>query len=301
MAFIGIDLGTSFVKGAVLDADTFRIDHIHRVPFPDPLPGLPPLHREFDPAVVLDATRKLLAPLLAAAAPCEGLVICSQMHGLVLAGAHGEPHSTLTTWQDQRVMEPHPSGKGSYFDVLVSRLSPDELRQLGNETRPGLPVGVLFWLAEQGRAPAADLTLAALPDFILANVCDAEVKTESTHAMSHGVFNLETMDWHWDVIRKLGLEKASLARDRPPQHGRWLSAPQWEVDPLLHPGRRLPMRTGRDAASARRALAEHLHRIAGQSLQAHVGVWRFPITSLLRWAIPGEHHSHPCRKSTQPI
>ena len=206
MSFIAIDLGTSFIKGAVLDLDNLRLSHIQRTPFPDPLPGLPPLHKEFSPQAVLAAAQQVFQALLPFAADCEGLVMCSQMHGLVFTTAKGEPRSTLTTWQDQRVLEPHPSGKGTYFDVMVARLTPAEIRALGNELRPGQPVGVLFWLAEHHQLPAPDLVLASMPDFVLAHICETIPLTETTHAMSHGVLNLETLGWHTGVISHLGLD-----------------------------------------------------------------------------------------------
>ena len=80
----------------------------------------------------------------------DGLVMCSQMHGLVLTTARGEPRSNLITWQDQRTLQPHPSGQGTYFDVMAQRVNPTQVRQLGNELDPGRPVSFLFWLAEQG-------------------------------------------------------------------------------------------------------------------------------------------------------
>ncbi|MCW5860853.1 MAG: hypothetical protein KIS63_21345, partial [Caldilineales bacterium] len=204
-SFIGIDLGTSFIKGAVLDPDRLTIAHIHRLPFPAPLPDRPPLHREFDPLAVVEATRRLLAELLPLAPGCEGILVCSQMHGLVLTTEQGEPASNLTTWQDQRLLEPHPSGQGTYFDVLAGRLTPEEVRQLGNELRPGQPLGLLFWLAEQDRLPAADLILASLPDFVLANLCGAAPGIEASNAAAHGALDLETLAWHRPVIDKLGL------------------------------------------------------------------------------------------------
>ncbi len=206
MPFIGIDLGTSFIKGAVLDVDGLRLSHIVRVPFPTPLPGLPTLHCEYDTDVILAAVRQLLHDLLPHALPCEGLVMCSQMHGLVLTNARGQPASNLTTWQDTRALEPHPSGQGSYFEVLRARLSADETRQLGNELRPDLPVSVLFWLAEQGRLPREAVFPASLPDFVLANLCGVEPTTEITNAAAHGALNLETGDWHGQVLGKLGLD-----------------------------------------------------------------------------------------------
>jgi sugar (pentulose or hexulose) kinase len=207
VALIGIDIGTSFVKGAILDLDTHQITHIQRSPFPPPLVSISPLYREYDAQVILDAVRGLVHDLAPFAAPCEGLVMCSQMHGLVFTSPKGEARSSLTTWQDQRVLMPHPSGAGTYFDVLMSRLSANELRQLGNELRVGLPIGNLFWAHERGELPADDTLPVSLPDFVLANLCNTMPTTEIINAQSHGALNLETSAWHQDVLRKLGLDK----------------------------------------------------------------------------------------------
>ncbi len=205
MSFIGIDIGTSFIKGAVLDLDCFHLLHARRVPFPAPIPGLPPLYREFDPQEIMRAVHSLLDDLIPYAGDCKGLVMCSQMHCLVFTTEQGQPRSNLTTWQDQRVLMSHPSGKGTYFDVMAQRISPEDRRLLGNELRPGQPIGLLFWLAEQNQLPGKDVILASLPDFVVSNLCSAPAVTESTHAMSHGALNLEMMDWHHAVIAQLGL------------------------------------------------------------------------------------------------
>jgi sugar (pentulose or hexulose) kinase len=209
MTLIGIDIGTSFIKGALLDLERLRLEHIQRVPFPEPVRGLPPLFREYDPKAVLEAVSSLIKDLAAATEEagdaCEGLVMCSQMHGLVWTSETGQPLSNLVTWQDQRGLAPHPSGAGTYFDVLSQRISPDERRQMGNELRPGLPIVQLFWLAEQGKLPSGESIPAALPDFVLANLCQAEPVTEITNAMSHGLCNLESLQWHADVTDRIGL------------------------------------------------------------------------------------------------
>ncbi|HEX9117642.1 MAG TPA: FGGY family carbohydrate kinase [Anaerolineae bacterium] len=215
MSFIGIDLGTSFIKGAVLDLDGLQIRHIQRVPFPAPQSGRPALYLEFDPAEILAAVHTLLATLLPLADDCQGIAICGLMHGLVFADECGRPHSSLTTWQDQRVLEPHPSGLGTYFDALAIRLTADERRQLGNELRPGLPVSVLFWLAERGELPEPHLVPASLPDFVVGNLCETTPTTETTNGMAHGALNLETMDWHYGVIARLGLAGLAWPAVRP--------------------------------------------------------------------------------------
>ncbi len=215
MALIAIDLGTSYIKGAVLDLDTLRIEHIHRVPFPPLLSSLPPLYREFDPGAILATVHDLLKKLIPLAGHPDGLVMCSQMHGLVLTNQRGEPKSNLITWQDERILMPHPSGQGTYFDVMMRQVSAEERRQLGNELRPGLPIGLLFWLRELGQLPGREVVLASLPDFVIANLCDAIPVTEVSHAQAHGALNLETLGWHTDVLARLGLDGLRWPTIRP--------------------------------------------------------------------------------------
>ena len=78
-SYLALDLGTSFIKGAILDLDALRLRAVQRVPFPDPLPGLPPRFCEIDPTAVVEATRRLILDLLSLAPDCQGLVMCSQM------------------------------------------------------------------------------------------------------------------------------------------------------------------------------------------------------------------------------
>ncbi|MEZ4667452.1 MAG: FGGY family carbohydrate kinase [Anaerolineae bacterium] len=217
MSLIGIDLGTSFIKAGVLDIDTLQLNHVQRVPFPNPLPGLPPLFREFDPGEVIAAVLNVLRGVALYADVCHGIVVCTQMHGVVFTTENGEPRSNLTTWQDQRVLMPHHSGIGSFFDVMKARLNREEIRQLGNELRPGLPIGLFFWMAEQKLLPDQHLIPAALSDFVIANLCNICPVTEATNAMAHGILNLDTMDWHYPVIGKLGFEQLRLPEIKP--HG----------------------------------------------------------------------------------
>jgi sugar (pentulose or hexulose) kinase len=204
-AFIALDLGTAFIKGAVLDPDGLRLTHLQRLPFPEPLPNLPPLFCEIDPSQIVEAVRTLIGQLLPHAPDCAGLVMCGQMGGLVLVTEQGQPLSNYISWRDQRLLLPHPSGAGTYFDVMVQRLSPADRRQLGNEVRPGLPVSFLFWLAEQQRLPYAGAIAATLTDFVFAHLCGSPPGIEITQAT--GALNLETLDWHYAVFAKLGLEQ----------------------------------------------------------------------------------------------
>ena len=206
MAFIGIDLGTSFIKAAILDLDASELRQVRRIPFPEPMKNSNPLRVEFDLSIILSAVRKLVAELAAFPVTYEGVVMCTQMSCLVLMDGQGHARSNCIGWRDQRVLEPHPSGSGSYYDVLKKRLTAQQKRELGNELPPGAPISFLFWMAERGEL-APGLLPVSLADFVLSTLCGSPPSVESSNAMACELLRLETMGWHEGVIKELGLGK----------------------------------------------------------------------------------------------
>ena len=205
MSFLGIDIGTSFIKGAVLYPEVHQLGHIKRFRFPDAIHTGNPLHCEYDPREIVKAVKSLIHELAPHVPDCEGLVMCSQMHGLLLMNDKNEPMSNCITWQDQRAMMPHPSGGGTYYDVLMRRISREVCKEVGNELKPARPICFLFWLAENGMIEPG-LIPASLPDFILSTLCGSNPGVETTNASAYGGLNLRTFDWHHGLIRELGLD-----------------------------------------------------------------------------------------------
>ena len=213
MSFIGIDLGTSFIKGAVLDLEALELKHIERLPFPNQLASPNPLFCEFDPDELVSAVRNFVGELFVHAPDCTGVVMCTQMHGMVLMNDRGKILSNCMTWRDQRATMPHPSGTGSYFDVMTRRISPEHRKQLGNELRPGAPNSFLFWLAEQGQLDPG-LIPVSMPDFVLTVMCGSPPSVDLTNGFAYGLLNLETLNWHEGVIQELGLDRLCWPRLR---------------------------------------------------------------------------------------
>ncbi len=210
LKFVGVDLGSSFVKGAVLDLNALSIQHVERLPFPEPITGLNPAFREFNPAEIIKVVRSLIEQLLQHAPDAAGVVMCSQLHGLVFCTDSGQPTSNFINWQDQRALQTLPGGKGTYFDEVNLRITATDRRQLGNEPRPGVPLCFLFWLAQNRALPSQRDVAAALPGFVSANLCQAAPRSDVTNAFAHGALNIESMNWHWPVLEKVGLSQIRL-------------------------------------------------------------------------------------------
>lgn len=230
MKYLALDLGTSFLKGAVLETEQAAITHISRTPFPPALAGLPPRHVEVDPAAIVQATQELLAQLSDVAPDAAGIVVSSQMHGVVLTGADGKAITNVVTWQDQRILDAGERGVGSYYDALNEHLTPAMIAATGNGLKPSLPLCTLYWWMRQGQL-LDEAVPASLPDYVLATLAGSAPVAEPTMAASFGMLDLAKRDWHQPILHDLGLYKLVW----PPVVD--LRLPSYEI-PLG--GRRLP-------------------------------------------------------------
>ena len=205
MRYLGIDIGSSFIKGAVLDAGGLCLSHIERVDAPPLVKGLDPMFREVEPGDFVQRVRRVLERLHEHAPDAVGVLMCSQLHGMVLCDAKGSALTRFITWQDQRALMRLPGADASSFDEIESLISREERQQLGNERVPGVPLNYLFWFARHRASPALRVTPASLPYFVAAQLCGTPLVSDITHAYGHGALNIHTRDWHHGVVEKLGL------------------------------------------------------------------------------------------------
>ena len=209
LEYLAVDVGTTSIKGTVVVPETGVHGVVRKAAFPGPVAGLHPLFHEVSPEAVVDAVREVIRRLLADAPEPSGILLCGQMGGVILTSARGEPLSRYVSWLDKRPLTPHPSGKGTYFDVFLERLGSGVHAQLGNEVRPGLPLPFLFWLAETGALAGKDGIPVTLPDFVAARLCGTRPVIEWTGTT--GSLDLKARDWPHAVLERLGLKDLPLA------------------------------------------------------------------------------------------
>ena len=201
MPYFGIDYGATFIKGAVLDIDRMKIDHVVRFPFPDFISNLPEAFREISPEAILTATRHILGNLSAHTENPEGILLCGQMGCLVLVDDSGRALTNIVSWQDSR--GDRSNAPGSTED-LVRSVSEMHLIAAGNDFRASTPLKTLFWLKANnpGLQRCVPTTLC---DFIAANLTNSRVDSHRTNAAAFGCMDLNTGDWHPEVLKSLDL------------------------------------------------------------------------------------------------
>ena len=210
MTLLGIDIGSSFIKGGVLELDDLRIRDIVREPFPDPIIGLPAGYFEVDPIAIVKAVEQVVTRLLTLAPGCSGILFCGQMGGVVLADPHGEPLTNYLSWRDQRTTLNQSdcsdasanSPVRTFYEAALDRLGMHELQSVGNELKPGSLTTLLSWLEDQGKLPTLGTPLN-IGDFVVSRMCRSTPRFEITQAI--GLIDLATLDWRRAAFEKLGI------------------------------------------------------------------------------------------------
>lgn len=205
--YLAIDLGSTFLKGAVLDLDRCLCGETQRVRTPASVAAAGSPFHEISPDALCAAFTDLVGRLLAQAPDARGLVMCTQMHGMVLVDENGQAFGNAITWQDQRGALAMPGeGGGSVVEWIADRLPADLRVALGNELRPGIPAATLLWMVRAGQVPDSGLSVVSLPDHVLSRLSGQPAVIDPTNAASCGMFDVRAGAWSAEAVALLGLE-----------------------------------------------------------------------------------------------
>jgi len=203
MKCLGIDLGSTSLKGAVLDLGANAVGRVRRRPFPDSTEGLPAGHFEVPTGPIVDATKELIDVLLSDEPAAEAVFFSSQMGGVVLVEQSCRPLTPYLSWRDQRSLAPAGLA-ASYLAAVRQRLSPGQFSELGQELKAGSATSLLFWLRENDQLPIGAVPLT-LGGFVTAALCGEQPSIDPTEAI--GLLHVGARDWHQEVFDALGLER----------------------------------------------------------------------------------------------
>ena len=189
---IGLDLGTSGLKGVALDASGAVIARGGAVyPTHRPAPGA----SEQAPQDWIAAAEAVLAKLrrTVPAARWRAIGLSAMIPTLVPVAADGEPAGPAITWQDSRA--------DAHGDELRERCGDDALYRLTGQWVDGrylLPM-FLRLAAEEPALAAATTRLLAAKDYLFAWLT-GEIATDPSTASGFGCYRLESGTWDTEVL-----------------------------------------------------------------------------------------------------
>ena len=190
--YIGLDLGTSGLKGVALTPGGAVVARASAAyPTRRPVPGA----CEQAPQTWIAAVESVATQLRRAAAPerWRGIGLSAMIPTLVTARSGGEPAGPAVTWQDSRA-DPHG-------EQLRERCGAERLYQITGQWVDGRYLVPMFLRVagdEPGRATGTAWLLAA-KDYLFAWLT-GEVATDPSTATGFGCYRLEAGAWDSEVI-----------------------------------------------------------------------------------------------------
>jgi xylulokinase len=209
---LGIDLGTTTIKTAVIAAADARVlaaaqqEHaIHQ-----PRPGWAEQNPDDWWTAVVNTTRRALADSGIDPAAVRGIGLSGQMHGTVCLGPDDRPLRPAIIWADTRSQPQVAAVRAAYpVEALADHA-------------PGLPAAgymglTLAWLAAHEPDILNRTAAVILPKDMIRLYLTGTVGTEPSDAAATWLFDVRTGDWSPALLDICGLDGGSLHRGRLPR------------------------------------------------------------------------------------
>ena len=199
-AHVGLDIGTSAVKGVAIGEDGAILARAESgYPLSTPRPGW----AEQNPGDWVRATKIALAELQQHAGPPAAIGLSGQMHGLVALDAGGAVLRPAILWNDQRT--------GAQCREIEDRLGLERLIALtGNRALPGFTAPKLLWLREHEPEVYARVARIALPKDYVRLALWGEHVTDVADASGTLLLDVARRRWSSEMLDALELDPAWL-------------------------------------------------------------------------------------------
>jgi xylulokinase len=206
---IGLDVGTSSVKGLAIDEEGAVLAVAERSqPLSTPHPGW----SEQDPNDWWRGASEVLDELDAAGA--AGIGLTGQMHGLVALDADDRPLRPAILWNDGRTQ--------AQCDEIEERIGFDRLVELtGNRALAGFTAPKLLWLREHEPDVYARIAHILLPKDYVRLKLTGERAIDVADASGTLLFDVAARAWSDEVVAALDIDPAWLpeAHESPARTG----------------------------------------------------------------------------------
>lgn len=217
--FIGIDIGASFIKGALFNIDKLEISDITKYPSPQPkvFSKQPPFLRfETNPDLYEELTKKLINTYLKAFRNIEGIVFSAQMHGMILVNLKLIPITPFIGWQDERLLEKPSVKSKTWIELTHNRLKRINTSSTGIKLKSGLMGSTLFWLKENNILQKHKKAKAMfLGDYVAMKLSNGKAFVDITNACSSGIFDVNKKGWNINILNALGINNSYLSEVVP--------------------------------------------------------------------------------------
>lgn len=204
---IGLDIGTTSISAAVLDAENGVTGKTWTIANDSFLPAGNSWERIQDPEKIIRATVLLLEECLESFPEPAVIGLTGQMHGIVYVNAAGESVSPLYTWQDGR-----GNAAGADGQSLCSELH----ETYGLPFYAGYGLVTHLYNLRHHLVPEDAVTFCTIMDFLgMALTGRKSPLVHSSNAAGFGFYDAASLCFRTDVLEKEGVPASFLPETTP--------------------------------------------------------------------------------------
>lgn len=206
MVYLGIDIGSSFIKAAAFEMETCRSVFHTTFPSSKRLADPDPKKFELDAEALVSTVREIIRGVMEKTGRIDGMVLSTQMHGFVLH-REGE-RDRYVSWQDSRCTNPAPGGSKSWMELLQEKITPERMRSCGVYIKPSLGLCNLYALLQTERDGRGG-ELFTLGSYVISQLTGNNV-CHLSNAAPLGLVNVPARAWDDGLRELLGFERIRL-------------------------------------------------------------------------------------------
>lgn len=201
MYFLGVDIGSTFLKSGILSTADHAVSHVRSIPSPARRAVRDARLFEYDAKRYVDVIRGLIREAVAVCDADIGVILSTQMHGFVL-------DDTYVSWQDSRCLGLMDGGI-SYLDYMKSLVSREEMRPCGVYCKPALGVCNLFAMLHRENRLDQSAEVFTLGSYIISRMTGSN-RCHITNGAALGFADLESRSWRRDLFERFRLSQIKL-------------------------------------------------------------------------------------------
>ncbi|MBD5395720.1 MAG: hypothetical protein HDR71_15990 [Lachnospiraceae bacterium] len=199
MYYIGIDLGSTYIKSALLNIEEGRVEKYNRYKMPSRIQNRKDCYYEISALEILKSILYQVDELAREYSGIRGIILSTQMHGFVYCVKGRE--DTYVSWQDTRCLNQFGKDQNTYMDVLDKLIS-EELKSSGVHMKTSLGVCNLYTLLKEEKL-RSNGELHTLGSYLIHKMTGNNA-CHITNGAPLGLVNIVEREWNSGMIDKLG-------------------------------------------------------------------------------------------------
>ena len=204
--FIGIDVGSTWIKAALLCPESFSVNNISELQTPLPLKSEYDNSYEVDVNELSALVKDIIDEKITNFKNIQGILLSTQMHGFILSNKDSaRPVSGYISWQDKRSLNVIDNENITYLEKLKKILPIDYTVKSGVYPKPELALSNLYCYIQTLKKPVKQVMFHTLGSFLIYRIT-GEYKCHITNAAPTGMVNITDKEWNSEIINTINFD-----------------------------------------------------------------------------------------------